>query len=283
MGQKDGQRTRNSGQRAQKRKPVTPEQFAQQSQRTLPRLEFEFPASTEQLAPLERELLAYFSQMDGVQFNFDPQQFFTEEAQLFATRVDPKLAQAINKSLELVARYDQEAAQKIEPFKMAIAANPLYAFDSGCAAWNWQRQIERIFAKGDQVSDQERVQRRIVLYAQVMLQMSAMENYVFDRYGVLDPSEDPEHYRYRWLKLLADHAYDREHIRVIYAYQSLVASEDQTLWAQIKHREAGFKFLPIFESSFQQSLWYEALMQKKEELLAAAPDRAAAEAQLWFK
>lgn len=116
-----------------------------------------------------------------------------------------------------------------------------------------------------------------------MLQMSAMENYVFDRYGVLDPSEDPEHYRYRWLKLLADHAYDREHIRVIYAYQSLVASEDQTLWAQIKHREAGFKFLPIFESSFQQSLWYEALMQKKEELLAAAPDRAAAEAQLWFK
>lgn len=292
MGQNAGQRARKSGQRAQKRKQVlaqrakrkqvTPEQFAQQSQRTLPRLEFDFPASPEQLAPLERELLAYFGQMDEVQPKFDPQQFFTEEAKLFA-KVNPKLAQAINKSLELVAQYDQEAAQTLAPFKMAIAANPLFAINPDFSAWSWQRKIEHMFALGDQVNAQEHAQRRIVLYAQVMLQLNAMETYVLDRYGVLDPSEDPEHYRYRWLKLVADHAYDREHIRIICAYQSLVASEDQTLWAKIKHQEGGFKLLPMFEASFQQSLWYEALMQKKEELLAAAPDRAAAEAQLWFK
>ena len=102
---------------------------------------------------------------------------------------------------------------------------------------------------------------------------------VMERYHLLDDNPDFQ-VCCCWLQMLADQALDRILLRCLYAFEHML-DQDKDLWDSFRREKRAINFdLSVMVST---CLLYEKVKTAKAQLLAVAPDRAAAEAQLWFQ
>lgn len=234
-------------------------------------LHFALPRNRSEVSPLEQELFHLLEQGDAPDGAFELSSFFAQEHQRFL-QADQAKVKAITQALALLSIYDKKAFDTVEPLKMALTLRPLeevVRFANG---------VMRLYDSDD--SPMGAAKRRVTLFGLVLENLVKNCLVILERYSISSGNDDFRNYC-GWLQMIADQALERMQLRCIFAFDSMISEEDEALWQSLRFEGRPVMGDLLFVAA--SCMLYIKLVQAKERLLQAAPDRAAAEAQLWFK
>lgn len=234
-------------------------------------LHFALPHKRSELSAIERELLGVLDSPDFPDFDIDLHPFWVQEHQRFL-QSDLVKRQVISRALTHVLICDKLAFEVVEPLKTGLIIRPLEELV------RFANEVMHLYGPDSAYSDDAR-KRRVAFFGLVQQTLCKNCLVVMERYHLLDDNPDFQ-VCCCWLQMLADQALDRILLRCLYAFEHML-DQDKDLWDSFRREKRAINFdLSVMVST---CLLYEKVKTAKEKLLAVAPDRAAAEAQLWFQ
>lgn len=234
-------------------------------------LQFALPHKRSELSAIERELLGVLDSPDFPEFDIDLHDFWVQEHQRFL-QSDLVKRQVISRALTHVLICDKLAFEVVEPLKTGLIIRPLEELV------RFANEVMHLYGPDSAYSDDAR-KRRVAFFGLVQHTLCKNCLVVMERYHLLDDNPDFQ-VCCCWLQMLADQALDRILLRCLYAFEHML-DQDEDLWDSFRREKRAINFdLSVMVST---CLLYEKVKTAKEKLLAVAPDRAAAEAQLWFQ
>lgn len=236
-------------------------------------LKFALPKNFGELSSLEQDLNEAFvldkPNITSGKINWG--NFLEQEKECYAQVPEVK-TKLLDHVLEQISAHDQDAAELVEVLLYGLSKRPLSEVK------RFANTVERLFAPELELSV---AKRRITLYGLVLHYLIKNFLVIFERYSIFQRVDEKFVDRCCWIQMLADGAFDRLQLRLVYAYTNMVQSEEQELWQSFRYE--GREMLSDIKEMAVACLIYNRLKNIKEKLLAAAPDRAAVEAKLWFQ